>query len=35
MRFQQRGRMTAEQYKAAGDGWSTFFDRMEERFAGA
>ena len=35
MRFQQRGRMSAAQYKAAGEGWSTFFDRMEERLAGA
>ena len=35
MRFQQRGHMTAEQYKAAGDGWSTFFDRMAEGLAGA
>jgi uncharacterized protein YndB with AHSA1/START domain len=34
MRFQQRGHMTAEQYKAAGDGWSTFFDRMAEGLAG-
>jgi uncharacterized protein YndB with AHSA1/START domain len=35
MRFQQRGGMTAEQYKAAGDGWSTFFDRMAEGIAAA
>jgi uncharacterized protein YndB with AHSA1/START domain len=35
MRFRQRGRMTAAQYKAAGDGWSTFFDRMDERLAAA
>jgi uncharacterized protein YndB with AHSA1/START domain len=30
MHFQQLGRMSAEQYKAAGSGWSTFFDRMAE-----
>jgi len=35
MRFQQRGRMSAAQYKAAGEGWSTFFDRMAEHLAGA
>jgi uncharacterized protein YndB with AHSA1/START domain len=34
MRFQQRGRMTADRYKAAGDGWTGFFDRMAERLAG-
>jgi uncharacterized protein YndB with AHSA1/START domain len=34
MRFQQLGRMSAEQYKAAGSGWSTFFDRMDERLTG-
>jgi uncharacterized protein YndB with AHSA1/START domain len=34
MRFQQRGRMSAAQYKAAGEGWSTFFDRMAEHLAG-
>ena len=34
MRMQQRGRMTPEDYKAAGEGWSTFFDRMAERLAG-
>jgi uncharacterized protein YndB with AHSA1/START domain len=34
MRFQQRGRMTADQYKAAGDGWTGFFDRMAERLDG-
>ncbi len=28
MLFQQRGRMSAEQYKRAGEGWSSFFDRM-------
>jgi uncharacterized protein YndB with AHSA1/START domain len=33
MLFKQRGRMSPEQYKAAGSGWSTFFDRMAERLA--
>jgi uncharacterized protein YndB with AHSA1/START domain len=33
MQFQQRGRMTPEQYERAGQGWSTFFDRMTERLA--
>src|SRR6266540_3158253 len=31
MLFQQRGRMSAELYKRAGEGWSTFFDRVAER----
>jgi uncharacterized protein YndB with AHSA1/START domain len=31
MRFEQRGRMSAAQYKAAGAGWSGFFDRIAER----
>jgi uncharacterized protein YndB with AHSA1/START domain len=31
MHFQQRGRMSAEQYKRAGEGWGSFFDRMAER----
>jgi uncharacterized protein YndB with AHSA1/START domain len=35
MRFQQRGHLTAAQYKAAGDGWSGFFDRLAERLAAA
>ena len=35
MRFQQRGRMTPEQYEGAGQGWSTFFDRMAEHLAEA
>jgi uncharacterized protein YndB with AHSA1/START domain len=35
MRFEQRGRMSAEQYEAAGGGWSTFFDRIAERLAEA
>jgi uncharacterized protein YndB with AHSA1/START domain len=33
MRFEQRGVMTPEQYKGAGQGWGTFFDRMAERLA--
>ena len=33
MRFKQRGRMTPEQYRAAGAGWSGFFDRVAERLA--
>lgn len=31
MLFQQRGRMSAEQYGRAKEGWSSFFDRMAER----
>ena len=31
MLFQQRGRMSPEQYGRAGQGWSGFFDRMAER----
>ena len=34
MHFEQRGRMTPEQYERAGRGWGTFFDRVEERLAG-
>jgi uncharacterized protein YndB with AHSA1/START domain len=34
MRFEQRGRMTPDQYEAAGQGWSGFFDRIAERLAG-
>ena len=34
MHFQQLGRMSAEQYKAAGSGWSMFFDRMAEHLTG-
>jgi uncharacterized protein YndB with AHSA1/START domain len=34
MRFQQLGRMSAEQYKAAGSGWSMFFDRMAGHLTG-
>ena len=33
--FQQRGRMSAEQYQRAGEGWSSFFDRIAEHLAGA
>jgi uncharacterized protein YndB with AHSA1/START domain len=33
MQFEQRGRMSAEQYERAGAGWSTFFDRIAERLA--
>jgi len=34
MYFQQRGGgLSAEGYKAAGQGWSTFFDRIAERLA--
>jgi len=35
MLFQQRGRMSAEQYERAGQGWSSFFDRVAERLVGA
>src|SRR5688572_19609392 len=35
MLFQQRGRMSAEQYERAGEGWSSFFDRIAERLARA
>jgi uncharacterized protein YndB with AHSA1/START domain len=35
MLFEQRGRMSAEQYKGAEEGWSTFFDRMAEHLAEA
>jgi uncharacterized protein YndB with AHSA1/START domain len=33
MRFEQRGHMAAKQYEAAGEGWSSFFDRIDERLA--
>ena len=33
MHFEQRGHMSAEQYRRAGQGWGTFFDRMDERLA--
>jgi uncharacterized protein YndB with AHSA1/START domain len=35
MYFQQRGRMSAEQYERAAQGWSSFFDRVAERLAAA
>jgi len=35
MLFQQRGRMTPEQYERAGQGWTGFFDRITERLADA
>jgi uncharacterized protein YndB with AHSA1/START domain len=31
MFFQQHGRMSPEQYERAGQGWSTFFDRIAAR----
>jgi uncharacterized protein YndB with AHSA1/START domain len=34
MLFEQRGDMTPEQYRAAGRGWGSFFDRMAQRLAG-
>ena len=33
MRFEQRGGMSPEQYERAGQGWGTFFDRMDEGLA--
>jgi uncharacterized protein YndB with AHSA1/START domain len=33
MLFQQRGHLSAEQYERAGSGWSSFFDRIEQRLA--
>jgi uncharacterized protein YndB with AHSA1/START domain len=33
MRLEQRGHLPAEVYKAAGDGWGRFFDRLAERLA--
>jgi uncharacterized protein YndB with AHSA1/START domain len=35
MLFQQRGRMSAEQYERAKQGWSGFFDRMAEHLVDA
>jgi uncharacterized protein YndB with AHSA1/START domain len=35
MLLEQRGQMTPEQYERAGQGWGTFFDRMDERLAAA
>ena len=34
MTFEQRGLMTPEAYEGAGSGWSTFFDRLDERVSG-
>jgi uncharacterized protein YndB with AHSA1/START domain len=34
MFFQQRGGLSAEQYERAGEGWSSFFDRIEGRLDG-
>lgn len=34
MRFEQRGHMRPEDYRRAGQGWGTFFDRIAERLAG-
>jgi uncharacterized protein YndB with AHSA1/START domain len=33
MRFEQRGHMAPEQYRAAESGWGVFFDRIAERLA--
>ena len=33
MLFQQRGQLSAKQYKRTEQGWSTFFDRIAERLA--
>jgi uncharacterized protein YndB with AHSA1/START domain len=33
MLFEQQGRMSAEEYQRAGQGWSSFFDRVAERLA--
>ena len=33
MRFEQRGALSAEQYKGAEQGWGDFFDRIAERLA--
>jgi uncharacterized protein YndB with AHSA1/START domain len=35
MLFHQRGRLSAEVYRRAEEGWSTFFDRIAERLADA
>jgi uncharacterized protein YndB with AHSA1/START domain len=34
MLFQQRGHLTPETYEHAAQGWSTFFERIDERLAG-
>ena len=33
MHFEQHGHMSAEEYERAGSGWSSFFDRIDERLA--
>ena len=33
MHFRQQGHMSAEEYERAGQGWSTFFDRIDARLA--
>ena len=33
MHFRQQGRMSAEEYERAGQGWTGFFDRIVERLA--
>jgi len=35
MRFEQRGHMRPEQYRASEQGWGSFFDRIDARLAGA
>jgi hypothetical protein len=35
MLLEQRGHMAAKQYERAGEGWSSFFDRMAEHLADA
>jgi uncharacterized protein YndB with AHSA1/START domain len=35
MLLEQRGVMAAEEYKRAGEGWSSFFDRIAERVSGS
>jgi uncharacterized protein YndB with AHSA1/START domain len=35
MHFEQRGQLPPEVYERAGQGWSTFFDRIAERLAAA
>jgi uncharacterized protein YndB with AHSA1/START domain len=33
MRFSQRGHLSPAQYRRAGGGWGSFFDRMDARLA--
>jgi hypothetical protein len=33
MHFEQRGQLSPETYEAASQGWSKFFDRIDERLA--